>query len=93
MPIVEQDEHIQKITRLLRDMPGTLQTRYMTVLERKFGLGRKEVRKMMRGEEQGARNMSYVSYAKIKDNCLHFMGDPVGNSGRASRMNYLWMMA
>lgn len=76
LPIVEQDEQIQKVTRLLREMPGTLQTRYMTALERKFGLGRKEIRKMMRGEEQGASNMSY---AEIKDKCLHFMGDPVGN--------------
>ena len=76
MPIVEQDEHIQKVTHLLRAMPGTLQTRYMTQLERKIGLGRKEIKKLMRGEEKGANNMSY---AEIKDKCLHFMGDPLGN--------------
>jgi hypothetical protein len=39
-------------------------------------LGRKEIRKMMRGDEQGANNMGY---AEIKDKCLHFMGDPLGN--------------
>lgn len=76
MPIVEQDQYIQKVTRLLRDMPGTLQTRYMTVLERKFGLGRKEIKKLMRGEEQEG---SPMSYAEIKNKRLHFMGDPLGN--------------
>jgi DNA primase catalytic core len=76
LPIVEQDEQIQKVTRFLRDMPDTLQTRYMNQLERKFGLGRKELRKMMRGEDQGANNLSY---AEIKDKRLHFMGDPLGN--------------
>jgi len=76
MPIVEQDEQLQKVTHLLRDMTGSLQTRYMTLLERKFGMGRKEIRKMMRGEEQGANNMSY---AEIKNKRLFFMGDPLGN--------------
>jgi len=76
MPIVEQDEHIQKVVHFLAAMPATLQTRYTTVLERKFGLGRKEIRKMMRAEEQGG---SHMSYAEIKDKCLHFMGDPLGN--------------
>ncbi len=76
MPIVEQDEQLQKVTHLLRDMPGTLQTRYMTLLEKKFGMGRKEIRKMMRGEEQGANNMSY---AEIRNKRLFFMGDPLGN--------------
>jgi hypothetical protein len=76
LPIIEQDEQIQKVTHYLRDLPGTLQTRYMTLLERKFGLGRKEIRKMMRGEDQGANNLSY---AEIKDKRLHFMGDPLGN--------------
>lgn len=76
LPIVEQDEQIQKVIRFLRDMPGTLQTRYMNQLERKFGLGRKEIRKMMRGEDRNANNLSY---AEIKDKRLHFMGDPLGN--------------
>jgi DNA primase len=76
LPMAAQDEHIRGILQQINQIPATLQTRYTTLLERKFGLGKKEVRRLLRGEEHDAQDMTY---AEIKDGRLHFLGDPLGN--------------
>jgi DNA primase len=76
MPIVEQDEQMKNVARLIMSLPGTLQSRYINLLNSKFGLGRKEIKKAMHIEEQGAGGMLY---AEIKEQRLYYTGEPLGN--------------
>lgn len=71
-PPVEQAEQIRNVLDLLAGLPETLQARYSNQLERKLGLTRRDLRRMMKQSEQAA-------YAEIKERRLHFMGEPLGN--------------
>lgn len=75
VPPAELDEHLHTITRLLGSLPGTLQSRYLTLIEKKLNLGRRDLKRLMNqhNDHDGA------LYSEIKERRLHFMGEPLGN--------------
>lgn len=74
-PPVELDSRLQGIARHLSELPGTLQARYFPLVERKLKLGRRDVKRLMKGQENGNHRL----YSEIKERQLHFMGEPLGN--------------
>lgn len=75
IPPTQLDEHIQAMAAHLGQLPATLQTQYISQIERKLKLGKREIRKWMNRRPE----RDIAIYSEIKENRLHFMGEPLGN--------------
>jgi hypothetical protein len=75
VPPVELDSRLRGIARHLSELPDTLQSRYFPLVERKLNLGRRDIKRLMKGHENGNHRL----YSEIKERQLHFMGEPLGN--------------
>ena len=71
----ELDDQMQLITRHLSELPDMVQSRYINLIERKLNLGKKDIKRLMSQQE----DTDGAQYSEIKDERLHFMGDPLGN--------------
>ncbi|MBI5945478.1 MAG: DUF927 domain-containing protein [Chloroflexi bacterium] len=71
----ELNEQLQIITRHLSELPDVVQSRYINLVERKLNLGRKDIKRLMDQQDHD----NGAQYSEIKDDRLHFMGDPLGN--------------
>jgi DNA primase len=74
-PPVELESRLQTIAPHLSGLPETLQSRYFTNIERKFNLGRRDIKRLMQAADPVAERV----YSEIKEGGLHFMGEPLGN--------------
>lgn len=74
-PPVELEPRLQAIAQHIRALPETLQSRYLSSLERRFKLRRSELKRLL----QQAETSSQPVYAAIKDGQLRFMGELLGN--------------
>jgi hypothetical protein len=74
-PPLELDSRLQVIAAHLGGLSETLQSRYFNAIERKFDLGRRDIKRLMQQNEPGAD----LLYSEIKEGRLHFMGEPLGN--------------
>ena len=72
---VELDESLQAITRHIVDLPDTLQSRYVSLVEKKLNITRRNLIGLMNQHEKNNENL----YSEIRERRLHFMGDPLGN--------------
>lgn len=72
---VDLDGHLQTITSLVSTLPETLQPRYFTLIEKKLNLGRRDLKRLMNQHSQH----DGALYSEIKEQRLHFMGEPLGN--------------
>ena len=72
---MELDSRLQGIARHLSELPDTLQSRYFPLVERKLKLGRRDIKRLMKQQENGNHRL----YSEIKERQLHFMGEPLGN--------------
>ncbi|MBI5294595.1 MAG: DUF927 domain-containing protein [Chloroflexi bacterium] len=75
LPPAELDEHLQSIAAHLGKLPDAIQSRYLGLIERKLNLGRREIKRLMSRQHSG----SDALYSEIKEQRLHFMGEPLGN--------------
>ena len=75
VPPVELDNRLQGIARHLSELSDTLQSRYFPLVERKLKLGRRDIKRLMKQQENGNHRL----YSEIKERQLHFMGEPLGN--------------
>jgi hypothetical protein len=72
---VEFDEALNLIVDHIRELPDTIQSRYVSLVEKKLNVSRRDLRGLMNHHEDGNGNL----YSEIRERRLHFMGDPLGN--------------
>ena len=72
---VEFDEALNLIVDHIRELPDTIQSRYVSLVEKKLNVPRRDLRGWMNHHENGNSNL----YSEIRERRLHFMGDPLGN--------------
>ena len=72
---VELDEVLNSIAKHLSTLPDTLQSRYMSLVEKKLNIPRRDLKGLINHHEENNGN----SYSEIKERRLHFMGEPLGN--------------
>ena len=72
---MELDETLQAITRHIATLPDTLRPRYVSLIEKKLAIPKRDLKNLMnqREEESG-----YLD-SEIRERRLHFKGDPLGN--------------
>lgn len=72
---LELDENLQAITRHITNLPDTLRARYVSQIEKKLAIPKRDLKSLMnqREEESG-----YLD-SEIRERRLHFKGDPLGN--------------
>lgn len=74
-PPLEQDERLRAILAALPGLPETIRARYVAQVERKLGLSRRDIKRLMKNDENAQR----MTYAEIKEKRLCFLGEPLGN--------------
>ncbi|MBV6451383.1 MAG: DNA primase [Anaerolineales bacterium] len=72
---VELDETVQIITRHIVSLPDTLRARYVSQIEKKLSIPKRDLKNLMSQREEENGNL----YSEIRERRLHFMGDPLGN--------------
>jgi len=72
---MELDESLQAITRHITSLPDTLRSRYVSLIEKKLSISRRDLKGLMNQHEEENGNL----YSDIRERRLHFMGDPLGN--------------
>ena len=73
VPPTQLDSHLQDIVVHLNSLPETLQARYLSAIERKFDLSKRDIKRLMKQNEPD------LIYSEVKEGRLHFMGEPLGN--------------
>lgn len=72
---MELDEAVKRIAGHLSELPGTLQARYISLVEKKLDISRHDLKSLMTHHEEKKGEL----YSEIRERRLHFMGDPLGN--------------
>lgn len=75
LPPVELNETLNSIAGHLSTLSGTLQSRYISLVEKKLNIPRRDLKGLMKHHEENTGN----SYSEIRERQLHFMGEPLGN--------------
>lgn len=75
LPPVELNETLNSIASHLSTLSGTLQSRYISLVEKKLNIPRRDLKELMKHHEENTGN----SYSEIRERRLHFMGEPLGN--------------
>lgn len=72
---VEFDEALNLIAGHLSELPDALRSRYISIVEKKLNITRRDLRELMNQHDDGEGAL----YSEIRERRLHFMGDPLGN--------------
>jgi 5S rRNA maturation endonuclease (ribonuclease M5) len=72
---VELNEALNAIARHLSQLPDTLQSRYISLVEKKFNIPRRDLKGLLNHHEENNGGL----YSEIRERRLHFMGEPLGN--------------
>lgn len=72
---VEFDEALNLIAHHLSVLPDALRSRYISIVEKKLNITRRDLKELVNQHEDG----DDALYSEIRERRLHFMGDPLGN--------------
>jgi hypothetical protein len=72
---MELEESLNIIAKYLSRLPDGLQSRYLSQVEKKLNLSRRDIKRLMNQQDDNDGSL----YSEIRERRLHFMGDPLGN--------------